>query len=437
MRIISIVVAILLIIAAGSSGGGAAERPTALYKKAEGFVAAGEYGKAEGVLRKLITSEPDNAEYHHLLGEVLRNEGRLKEALREYEEAERLGGENAELLKDRGTAQKWLKKSRAAKGSYERALDLNPDDREARDDLDNLAIDRGIRLRGWIGGWETDYTKEAYEGMLSYGGVDQLDLHAGYSYSSQTFYTRDKVYAKGYYFYRPDSYFKASFALKDYDYPVSKTPVPDSNSYDKVPIVELEGSHWFNKRARGTITYEYFRPSFFHDKDSHASNHKVTAEGYFLTPLDYLKARVIFAILRDPDPDTTTIKGRKGAMETNVDYQLSLLLGGGVEYERDRWGAGVIILPNRDLDSSYSYSLFTNVSYKIREDLRGRVDYLYDKFSSQSNFSGETANVYMVSVLYNLNRRIDIGAGLKHIDLPTESESTGSLLLSYKTGFGF
>ncbi len=429
--------AALLIIAAGSSVATAEEKPSSLYMKAEGLVEEGEYGKAEGILRKLIASSPENGKYHHLLGEVMRKEGRLNEALSEYDEAERLGGESAELLKDRGTAQKWLKKSRAAKESYERALELSPDDREARQDLGNLAIDRGLRLRGWIGGWEADYTEEAYDVMLSYGRLDQLDLHAGYSYSNQAFYTRDKVYAKGYYFYTPNSYVKASLALKDYDYPVTTTPVPDSNSYDKVTIIELEGTRWFNDNLRGTLTYEYFRPSFFHDSDSHASNHKVTAEAYFHTSYDYLKGKVILAILRDPDPDTTTIMGRNGATVTNVDYQLSALLGGGLEYDRERWGAGVMILPNRDLDSSYSYSILTNVSYQIREDLTGRVDYLHDEFSSDSNFSGDTANVYMVSALYNLNRRTDLGAGLKYIDLPTGSESTGSLLISYKTGLGF
>jgi hypothetical protein len=68
---------------------------------------------------------------------------------------------------------------------------------------------------------------------------------------------------------------------------------------------------------------------------------------------------------------------------------------------------------------------------------RGTVEYLHDEFSSKSNFSGETANVYMVSALYNMNRRTDIGACLKYIDLPTGSESIGSLLISYKTGLGF
>ncbi len=67
---------------------------------------------------------------------------------------------------------------------------------------------------------------------------------------------------------------------------------------------------------------------------------------------------------------------------------------------------------------------------------RGTVEYLHDEFSSKSNFSGETANVYMVSALYNM-RRTDIGASLKYIDLPTGNESTGTLKISYKTALGF
>src|SRR3990172_9661465 len=69
-----------------------------LYKEAEGFVDAGDYAKAEEILKKLISSEPNNVGYHKLLGDAYRKGRKLEDALSEYEKAKKLGGENAELL---------------------------------------------------------------------------------------------------------------------------------------------------------------------------------------------------------------------------------------------------------------------------------------------------------------------------------------------------
>lgn len=53
--------------------------------------------------------ETDDMMSHQILGDKLRNEGKLEEALKEYEEAKNLGGENPELLKKIATIQKWLR----------------------------------------------------------------------------------------------------------------------------------------------------------------------------------------------------------------------------------------------------------------------------------------------------------------------------------------
>lgn len=319
--------------------------------------------------------------------------------------------------------------------------------KEAEGLIEKDKFKRGLQLRAWMGGWEADYTKEAYEAMLLYGGFDQLDLNLGYSYSDQIYYTRHKVYASSYYFYRPDSYFKLYLAMKDYNYPVDPTvqkPNPDSNSYDRVPVVELEVSHWLTKRWRGTLAYEFFRPSFFYDKEETANNHKISTELYYLTPLEPLKAKLIYAILRDPDPDTTEIKGRDNpnttigtAATTEIQYRSSSLLGGALEFDRDKWSGELKYLPNRDLDNSYKYSVLADVGYQFTSALSARLDYVYDKYSSESNFSGETANVYMVSGFYKLNPKIDLGVGYKYINLPNRDENTGFLSLFYRTGLGF
>lgn len=307
--------------------------------------------------------------------------------------------------------------------------------------------DRGLQIRGWIGGWEPDYTKEGYEGMLFYDGLNRLNLYAGYSYSDQVYYNRKKVYVSGYYFYRPDSYMKLYLARKDYDYPVDPAvlkPNPDSNSYDKVPVAELEVSHWFIKTVRGTLAYEYFRPDFFYDQNTLAENRKISAEIYYLLPVDYLKVKVIYANLKDPDPDKTEIKGRDNlktpigtAAVTDIRYQTSSLLGGALEFDWDQWSAELKYLPNRDLDNSYKYSFLTNVGYEFNPRLSTRLDYVYDKYSATSSFAGETAKVYMMSALYALNDRIDLGIGYKLIHVPRGNENTGFVSLSYKTGLVF
>lgn len=305
-------------------------------------------------------------------------------------------------------------------------------------------LDRGLQLWGWIGGWEADYTREAYEAMASYKGLEPFHFFAGFGHSDQVFYEKDKVYAKGYYFFRERSYAKLALSFKDYDYPDDPDngrPNPDSTSYDKVPAAELELQHWFTPAVRGTVFTELYRPSFFYDTDKKALNVKAGGDIYYITPLEYLRGKLMIAVLRDPDPDKTEIQGRdnpntpKGtAPSTDVKYQTSFLAGGAIEFVKDRWEAEIKVLPNRDLDSSYKYSFLTYASYRFTDELTGRLDYVHDKYSSESSFSGETANVYMVSAQYKMNDRIDIGAGFKHIDLPESNENTGFFSIRIKTG---
>jgi hypothetical protein len=312
------------------------------------------------------------------------------------------------------------------------------------DTSDRERLDNGVQLHLWVGGWEPDYTKEAHEGMISYKGVDRLHLYAGYGYADQIYYERQKVYAKGYYFYTPRAYMKLNVTYKDYDYPDDPDigrPNPDSNAYDTVPSAEFEISQWLSEPVRATVFYEYIRPTFFHDSDAYAENHKIGADVYYITPLQFLRAKVIFALLRDPDPEETEIQGRDNpntsegtATETDIVYRTSFLLGGGLELVLNKWEAELKILPNRDLDNSYDYSLLTNVSYRFTDKLTGRLDYVYDKYSSESNFADETAHVYMASGFYEITARIKIGAGYKHLDLPDRTEDTGFVSLQFKTG---
>lgn len=417
------------------------------YNDAVRLIDSGEYRKAEEVLNGLVSIEPGNARFHQTLGDALRKDGKLRESIKEYERARDLGADNAELYKGMGTSYKWLRQYEDARSYYRKALQADPSDREARDDLQALSQNRGLRLSLLAGGWEPDYTTKSYEAKLSYGGFDKIDLNAGYGYADQIYYTRHKVYANGYYFYNPESYAKLSISRKNYNYPVDpavQKPNPDSTSYDIVPSVELEVSHWLRDDLRGTLAYEYFRPSFFYDKSAHANNHKVSAEAYYITPLKYLRVKALYAVLRDPDSGTTEIKGRDNpntaagvAQSTDVRYKTESLIGGGAEVVKGKWDLEATYMPNRDLDASYSYSILAGAGYGFTDRVRGRFDLVHDEYSTKSTYSGRTADVYLASVFYKLDQATELGAGYKRILLPSKKDNAAFLTVSYKTGLGF
>lgn len=376
--------------------------------------------------------------YYQDLGDSLKRAGKLEEALQAYEKAKALDGKDDELIKDIATVQKWLRRYRESEASLKEVLTLDPHDREARDDLRSLQLRRGIKIWGWFGGYEPDYTTKSYETMIFYGGLDSMDIYGGYGYSDQVYYTRNKIYGKAYYFYNPRSYLKGGFYFKNYNYPADSTgkPNPDSNSYDKVPSIELEVSHMFPEDIRGTLTYEFFTPSFFYDKDTRANNYKIGGELEFLFPIRGLKGTLVYAMLHDPDPDRTRIKGRgtPPASATSITYRNTSLFGGSVKYTHEPWEIKFKYFPNRDLDNSYAYSFFTTIGYEFNNRLRGRFDHVFDKYSSQSNFSGKTANVVLLSAFYKLMPYMEIGGGYKYIDIPRGIENRIFISILYKTG---
>ena len=310
--------------------------------------------------------------------------------------------------------------------------------------LTQQEMDDSVRVDLWYGGWEPDYTKTAYEMMLSYRGIKDMHLFAGYGDAEQVFYDRTKVYAGGYFFYQNYSYFKAFVSQKDYDYPIdpiTQSSNPDSSSYDKVPKLDLELSHRFNEDFRSTFTFEIFRPNFFYDPDTTITNYKLSAELYIVTAVPALRTKLYAAMLHDPDPDKTEIKGRDNplttlgtASNTNVSFRTSSLFGAAVEYVNDKWELEVKLLENRDLDESYDYSLLNRFIYRLDNKRKLQFDYVYDKFSTRSNLSGQTADVYMASYYQQLSPGIKFGAGIKHIGVPNRNENTAFVYLQFKSG---
>lgn len=310
--------------------------------------------------------------------------------------------------------------------------------------LNQELLDRSLRMDFWYGGWEADYTKTAYELMASYRNIDKLHLAAGFGQAKQAYYDRSKAYAGGYYFYQDKSYFRTFVTQKKYDYPVNPATLtvnPDSSSYRNEPKLDMELSHQLKQNLLGRLSYEISRPDFFHDPNTTVTNHKLGAELYYATAIPELRTRLYASVLHDPDPNKTEIKGRDNpltplgaATVTTVVYKTTSLFGGAVEYVEGKWEAEAKLLENRDLDNSYNYSLINKFIYRINDDRNLRLDYLHDKFSNQSHFSGRTANVYLVSYYQQYSPVLKYGVGYKHIGLPDRSNDTAFVFLQYKTG---
>src|SRR2546430_4761843 len=211
-------------------------------------------------------------------GDALRKQGDYEAALDAYQSEMTITGETADCWKHIGWTQKALRRFADAETSLRRASQLDPTDREAQDDLDSLHLSRGLRLDARMGGSEPGTSKNAFEGELIYGGFNRLQLHAGGSWTDHIFYHPVKGYANAYWFYSPDSYLKADFTLRRYNYTGANRPTPDSNAYDKVPRASLEVSHWFGRTVRAGLEYQLFAPDFFYDRSTRILNHKITGE---------------------------------------------------------------------------------------------------------------------------------------------------------------
>lgn len=305
-------------------------------------------------------------------------------------------------------------------------------------------LDKGLTLDAWYGGWEPDYTKTAYEAMLSYRAIDKLHLFTGMGESKQVFYDRSKIYGGAYYFYEDYSFFKMFLSERTYKYPTlpgAVAPNPDANSYEKVPKLELEVSQYIDKNMRTTVSYELSQPNFYHDKGTKFTVHKLGAELAVNTPIPQLRAKVFTSILRDPDPNTTTIIGfanqaigPTAATATTVNFRNTSLFGGAVQYVAPQWNLETKYMQNRDLDNSYDFSLLNKFSYQLTDESALQLDYVHDVFSNQSNLRGNTANVYMASYYKQHSKDIKYGFGLKHIGVPNNTQDTAFVYLQFRSG---
>ncbi len=406
--------------------------------------------------------------------DALRAAGDYDAALAAYQAERAAGGDTADVWKHIGWTERALRNDRAAAAALERAVALDPRDREARDDLAALELSRGLRLTGWLGGTEPGTSKQAFEGQVFYGGLDRVEALGGASWTDNIFYTAYKAFAEGSWFYSSDSYLRAAFTWRSYGYTGANRPTPDSNAYENVPRPEVEVSHWIARRVRVGLNYQLFAPNFQYDTATRIVNHKLSGDLEVRLGGGFT-ASLMAAALRDPSPGRTRIKGRTlpsgmtpdatlaapdyvcgtdaatgnpiyCAARTSVVQRTELLLGGGLAYDADAWGASVRYIPNRDLDAGFSWSIVSGLDLRPADRLSFQLIWIHDRYSSLSGltFAGKDGDIYWATARYQLLPELALAGGLKWVKNPGPADTSaappsrndGTLLLQleYRTG---
>lgn len=380
----------------------------------------GRFRQAEELLRKVVARQPDNAEAHQLLGDAYRSEAEGPMAEREYRRAIALGRRNPELFQSLATVEKWDRHFSDARNSYRAEIEMAPDNREARSELDDLRLQRGATLFGAYGGWETDSTARGWQTELAYRGLDKVDAYVGAAYADKFFYTRQSTYGRAYLFFSPTGYVELSLGEKNYNYPVAKNPVPDANAYRNVPSISVEVGDQLRPNLQLSVSYEFFRPNFFFAPGDYANNNKVGAELSYRTAWKPLQLRLMSAVLRDPDPDRTVVD--KINRRVTVAYGTQYLVGGGAALSLRRLDAELLLLPNRDLDRSTDYSVLAQAAIPVRKPLTLRTGYIFDHYSASSLFSGQTAQIVNLGFSWRALRWLELTAGTKTIRRPIQND---------------
>ncbi len=379
-------------------------------------------------------------------GDSLREQGDYAGALSAYTSAIAAGGESAAAWKRVAWAQRGLRNFRAAERAFVSALAIDPGDREACDDLDALKRSRGLTVRAWYGGTEPSTSRTAMDGEVWYGGLDRVELGAGGGWTDNIFYTRFKGFVDASWFYSQESYLKASAALRKYDYTGAKRPTPDSSAYRFEPRAELEVSHWFARFLHANLDYQLDLPNFEYDPGTWIMTHKGALEVETLWA--GLRVGGTTAVLSHPDPKTTVVAGSPSSLpgaRTSVDYQPDFLWGAAVSYDASLWGVGARFISNRDLDSSYEWSVVS--SFNLQPISRMTLDFqwVFDHYSADAGapYTNEFAHVVRGEARFDVLTDLVLGAGAQYVNNPGPASTTDtsarndvSLLLSlqYKTG---
>ncbi|MEA3349130.1 MAG: tetratricopeptide repeat protein [Chloroflexota bacterium] len=140
-----------------------------LWKRAaEAYEKAGDFDEAIHVYQQAVKYSPDSLETRHQLAHGLANAGRVQAAENEYDRILERSPNNIKALLRRGelaesTGYWW--RSASSTHYWERVLDIDPENAEARQLLANHYIDRAEESPSWAG---IDRILESYKKALEY-----------------------------------------------------------------------------------------------------------------------------------------------------------------------------------------------------------------------------------------------------------------------------
>ncbi len=353
----------------------------------------------------------ENKILHQRLGDEYAEHGDFTSALDEYGLAsEAAGDRDVELLKRIATLHQWERHFTEAGEWLGKAIAQNPSDAEAKTDLDRLHSERGLQFLGGYGGGEIDFTRNTYAFSAFYGGVDWLDLHAGYSRSDKLVYDRSNSWVDAYLFPEYNTYVRLGLQLKEYTYPRSINMVPDNNAYSQVPDYQVELGHYYYKENYVSLEFEYFTPNFFWNSGLRAKNFKLgaTVRNWIVDPI---YAKLFAATLHDPYAQSFIVEPATNVI-TGLDYENLTLIGGALGFDDGKWNVEFKYVPDRDLDRSLDWSLFSKVRYNTNT-FSIQYDLLYDRYPLSQLRDFSSSQAHMVTVITEPAMFLELRTGMK------------------------
>jgi len=423
--------ALTLVLVGGLMTGGDTLQERGLYAEAIGALQTGNPALARERATKLVARNGGKPGYHVILGDAYVAGGDLPDAIRAYERSSELqGGRDPEALKKLAVVQEWTRQYASAAQSLRRSLELNPGDDNARSSLRAIGTLRSLHVFASAGGGEIDNARNVQELGGFVGWVDWLDLYGGVSRTDRTFYRRTNRWADAYIFPDYRLYLRIGFRSKSYEYPATINPNPDNSAYHQATHIQVELGYTYGIENTLSLEVEYFRPTFFWNRDLTAGNVKVGAS-IRATIAGHVYGRLFASVLRNPDPDTFVMDAASHAA-LSFGYETVSLIGAGVGYDDGRFSAEVKYVPDRDLDRSLQWSVFARARY-MSGQFGVQGDLLIDRYPETQGRTISTSRVAMLTVIAEPWQFLDMRAGVKALTTLT-TEFSPFLSLRVKTG---
>ena len=181
--------------------------------------------------------------------------------------------------------------------------------------------------------------------------------------------------------------------------------MPDSSAYQFDPRIQAEVSHWFTGYLRAGLGYQLDIPNFQYDPSTWFTTHKLTGELETrlrrTPPLGHER----HALRSQPEPDRCRQLAQQHDARPDIHrVPLRLPLRDGVVLRGGASGAsGARFLTNRDLDSSYDWSIisrFTLQPIALSFDL----EWILDRYSASAGapYAGNFGSILWGEVGYEV-----------------------------------